>query len=552
MKRRYSSANTRILAIGFVFLFTTLNLQKKISPLEQNDYGMPHNDAHLSSRTTPKPQPTLVHFDPYFMGGFRNQHMRFVAFVANAVNLNISQILLPSLRWGDPYNKSKSIHHELLFDVQYWNSRADSLGLPFLVNYDPNVLEGIIPNTGGNESATTVVPCWNETSGLYSGVDEALLRNPGTNLRKIHTWGMIGQGEIYSHCRRTPWTDENDPIKIEEAARQDDNSTNSTSNKVYRFTHLTPHGGLISSGRLWWEYSNMQKNRGRASEPTLINSQLVYMHPEHVQIERAIYELLRPSHHLRLATENAIQMVLQNNATSNARPRVLALHPRVEQEMLTHRCNKFMESNLTKVFERLETFSPFLDGSNSSEYRFDLVFVAVSKKEVDKTSTRDSELGRIMNGNRDALHHARNYGLFNSSSSSSGTSSRMGIPIFESGTDSAAKIQFPRIQQSTLQFVTNGRPGAGERIYPQTVPAENRPFVSALDLGVLELVASIINFFTAVKAEIFVGVKGSTYSTDVFSVRYYQHKEEGGGENYIVGPGGIERLYGPAAPHACA
>ena len=65
----------------------------------------------------------------------------------------------------------------------------------------------------------------------------------------------------------------------------------------------------------------------------------------------------------------------------------------------------------------------------------------------------------------------------------------MGIPIFESGTDSATKIQFPRIQPS-------GR------------APKDTSFVSAESLGVLELVASIINFFIIVKADIFVGVRG--------------------------------------------
>ena len=77
----------------------------------------------------------------------------------------------------------------------------------------------------------------------------------------------------------------------------------------------------------------------------------------------------------------------------------------------------------------------------------------------------------------------------------------------------------------------------------------------------IKLVSSIhiFNFFIAVKADIFVGVRGSTYSTDAFSCRYYQHKEDddmvdsrtsGGGENYIVGPEGIKRLYGPPKSHS--
>ncbi|KAL7533806.1 hypothetical protein ACHAXR_005457 [Thalassiosira sp. AJA248-18] len=530
MKSRFNGIG-RLIIVSFIgFIFPTVVLHNQTSPTDQYMDAVPR-DKNDNARTTPKSKTTLVHFDPYFMGGFRNQHMRFVALVAFALKHNISQILLPSLRWIDPYNKPKSIHHELLFDVEYWNSRADSLGLPLLVNYDPTVLEGKIPS-GSNESST-VIPCWNVDSSLYFGLNERILRSSKTNIRRTNIWKDIGQEEPYTHCRRTPGDDgANNPDKIKEAARQDPNTTS----KVYRFTHLIPHGGLSSSGRLWWEYNSLQDGRHKSSEPVLIDGQLVHIHPEHVYVEKSVYELLRPSKVLREATEDAIDRAMQNTTThhagetNNRSPRLLALHPRVEQEMLTHRCSKYMETNLTKVFERLQTFPALHDANSSSAYRFDLVFIAVSKDEIEKNTHLKGNLGSVMNQNRDALYRARSHGLFGSSSGNN--SSKIGIPIFESGTDSAAKVQFPRIQSSSSV-------------------ADNSTFDTAQSLGVIELVASIINFFTLVNADIFVGVKGSTYSTDAFSVRYYQHKEEGGGENYIVGPDGIQRLYGPAPPHAC-
>jgi len=574
-KRKYSAP--RILLIIFCLFLSTTTLHKELLSLSDQYDDMPYSNPNTPrAKRMPKPQSTLVHYDPYFIGGFRNQHMRFVGFVNAAVNRNVSQILLPSLRWSDHYNKSKSIAHELLFDVDYWNSRAESKGLPLLVDYDPNVLEGIIEieNIGGssrNETemvkAKEVLPCWNETSSLYSGLDEAVLRNPGVNLRKTPTWSWIGQNEPYRHCCRTFGTPENSPSTIkEEATNQANNATNTKF--IYRFTHLIPHGGLQSSGRLWWEYSGMQNKRNQASVPTIINGEFMKIHPEHHPVERAMYELLRPSKQIRLAYETAIRTALQRNnttntmhhnhdrettTTNNEAPRLLALHPRVEQDMLTHWCSKFMEKNLSRVFERMESFPPFFEqNTNGSKYRMDLVFIAVSKALIAQKAKCGGELGDIMDGNRVALNNAREHGLFagiNNNSSSSTTS----IPMFESGTEVAKTIQFPRLKpSSTLHFVTGNR----QKIYPQIIPPKNTsiqesPYVSALDMGVLEVVASIINFFTAVKAEIFVGVKGSTFSMDVFSVRYYQHKDEGGGENYIVGPNGIERLYGPAAPHAC-
>jgi len=262
--------------------------------------------------------------------------------------------------------------------------------------------------------------------------------------------------------------------------------------------------------------------------------------------------------HTALQTSNATNTTDHHHdhrgttTTNNKAPQLLALHPRVEQEMLTHRCSKFMEKNLSRVFERMETFPPFFEqNTNGSKFRMDLVFIAVSKAQLAQKAKRGGVLGDIMNWNRVALDNARERGLFGGSNNDN--ISTASIPMFESGTEVAKTIQFPRLQPSnTLHFVTGNR----QKIYPQISPPQNAsipesPYVSALDMGVLEMVASVINFFTAVKAEIFVGVTGSSYSTDVFSVRYYQQKEEGGGENYIVGPNGIERLYGPAAPHSC-
>jgi hypothetical protein len=58
--------------------------------------------------------------------------MVFTAFVMYAAKNNISQILLPTIRWKDLYGK---VPHEKLFDVVYWNSFYPTL--PRFVSYDP-------------------------------------------------------------------------------------------------------------------------------------------------------------------------------------------------------------------------------------------------------------------------------------------------------------------------------------------------------------------------------------------------------------------------------
>ena len=538
MMRRYVRY-ARILAGMLILVATSAHFKSILSYSNTLDFadGIPHHDAPYltatSARTTtaPDPVPTLVHADPYFMGGFRNQHMRFVAFVAYAVDRNISQILLPSLRWLAHYNSPNSIRHELLFDVRYWNARAADLGLPVLVDYDPDVLEGMSQmqnesDRAGESLARVVetIPCWNISSSLFSGLDEAVLRHPKTNIRRAEVMeniGLGGENGIYAHCR----------CGLEDAAAR----YNCTGRGYGRFTRLIPHGGLRGNGRLWNDYMSLQKRRRSASEMATIHNRSISVYPEHLHVEKAVFELLRPSKQLSLAIESAISKAM-HNATAGGMddgptPRVLALHPRVEPEMLGHRCAKFMEPNLTKVFERCEHFPSFIDAeSNDGEYnrsyRFNMVFIAVSTGQILQQTNREDHMGTIINQNRDAFLHAREYGLFGGN--------RMGIPIFQSGTDSAANVKF---QTTSIHGDLKG--GAIS------------PSVSPETLGVLELVASIINFFTAVKADIFMGVRGSSFSTDVFSVRYYQHTNVRGLENYIMGPDGIQQLFGPPPPHSC-
>ena len=71
--------------------------------------------------------------------------------------------------------------------------------------------------------------------------------------------------------------------------------------------------------------------------------------------------------------------------------------------------------------------------------------------------------------------------------------------------------------------------------------------VSADDLQITGIVASIVDFFTALEAEQFVGVETSTYSTDLFSARHYTGK----GGNYMVNAKGMNEMHGPPPPFSC-
>ena len=223
----------------------------------------------------------------------------------------------------------------------------------------------------------------------------------------------------------------------------------------------------------------------------------------------------------------------------------------ISEGMLTHMCGEYMESNLTTIFERLRTYPNFLESSTSNtnatsknndnkQFNFDLVFIALSRANVEKKPAIHilPHLVNIMEQNLQAFNHARNYGLFGSDVRHEANDFKTrSVPIFESGEATARMVSFPPIQTSSNQ------------------PTNHLPFHSAESFGVVELVASIINFFTLVKADIFVGVRGSTFSTDAFSIRYYLSQEKADGmrraANYIVGPDGIDELIGPPEALPC-
>jgi len=91
--------------------------------------------SSTTASTNPNPNlPTIALTEPFLKGGFRNQVMRFHALLLQAQSKNISQILLPSLRWGDGVGGGIAIPHQTLFDVEYWNTYYPAL--PKLVSYD--------------------------------------------------------------------------------------------------------------------------------------------------------------------------------------------------------------------------------------------------------------------------------------------------------------------------------------------------------------------------------------------------------------------------------
>jgi hypothetical protein len=214
----------------------------------------------------------------------------------------------------------------------------------------------------------------------------------------------------------------------------------------------------------------MQRQRGKA-EQTIhpITNRTITIHPEHHPVEKAINTILRPSEAIRNAIQSAVlsstaaaaatttmgdsavrhdnnNKQQQHHHQQQRLPKFLALHPRIEHDMLTHRCSKFMEQNLTKIFNHLKTKE--LLSSSSSSSHCNLLFLAINAELVlvpmadyDDASKKLNQqhsldhVGQIKLENSIVLNRTRMYGLF-------GNESSVGIPVFESGSRTAENVSF--------------------------------------------------------------------------------------------------------------
>ncbi|KAL7579703.1 hypothetical protein ACA910_021848 [Epithemia clementina (nom. ined.)] len=97
-------------------------------------------------------KPTLAYAPGHFFSGLCNEVITFTAFLMYAYDNNFTQVFLPSLKWKDVFGTRRSIPHEILFDVVYWNELVASLSaaqqnnesykapLPRLVRYHPSMI----------------------------------------------------------------------------------------------------------------------------------------------------------------------------------------------------------------------------------------------------------------------------------------------------------------------------------------------------------------------------------------------------------------------------
>lgn len=494
-------------------------------------------NRNQTENTAEKQQTLALLYPPGLLGGYRNQVMRFIAFVVHAKQNQMQQLLLPSLLWSTQLYGIGThiawfpIPFHWLFDVDHWNSFSEHL--PTLVK--------IIPDSD----------CWVKATESQEG-NEQLLRgmriehNRNDTIAKSLTHRYT---HFYSYKPTdgsnggiTKKTDMIIPINHLQRAALLQGTLRPLLNitipyitgqitmnpRKKDFAPLTetcrkPHvyGGGTHAGRLWNDYLNFEK-QARSSRPQRTNSTGATTSTTTAAAGRSVvpletdvwvYRALRPAAVWRRVAE---QCVTQHAATG----RYMALHARVELEIMSHACGRSMDKNLTRILERVQGLHTKLLSQQSSRQQPAIsgLFVAVSRAGMEVQGTK-------------------NYLRFQSYADENLQTLNRLTQYYHQGNNkhSPDPLSFdPKHPQQLLPVFE-----CGERILQDYYACH--PDVP--DHG--SLLQSVVNFYVAVTAHVFVGVKGSSYSTDVLTTRYWLGK---GKENYRYTLTGIERVENDGLP----
>lgn len=473
--------------------------------------------------------PTLALVDPIFMGGFRNQHMRFVALADHARKRNIPSLLLPSLQWGnnaiqmkDKQKQRKSVSvvtrvpHSYLFDVDHWNQLAwewkeerarrageepENHGFEFQTRSTPKTLEGAVSTFDSPPMLPFLVPYnprlhsdWDNINQIFQDLAPEKVLDPKFNPRRMDLMELtVGNSMPFAF------------------------------------------GSGKGAGRLWNEYYQTLIKE-EILDPAFDGSTASNTTPfptiemEHRgALEIAIYQALKPSVRLQPVVDSILYKEdYRNNTRKHSKhdfvdsntpiPSLIVIHPRCEIDMLMHKCGKKMTRNLTKIFEMVEEsphFSNLNSDTGTGEPLYERVMLCVARDLMapGSMSTKD-DINTLVEQNWVTLNRVtrKNSSNFLKEDSLHGLWKGK-VQVIEAGEDAAASIP--------------------------DLPSE-----------AVEIVAQVINFFVAVNAAVFVGTFGSSYSTDVWTVRYHLGKGSG---NFYHSPQGIHKVSNGGLPgaHRC-
>jgi hypothetical protein len=401
-------------------------------------------DDDSTETTNPTPTPTddkrvlALLYPPGLMGGYRNQVIRLMSLVLTSFKRDIHALLLPSLMWttqvilGDGKETWVPIPMDLIFDVDHWNTYSDVL--PTLVEETSSLdcWTHDIPPAPSNATLLTREVLQRGFLTPIANLSRSLAtREYVTNLRKLDVYPNV------SDCQN--------PVVF---------------------------GGGLGAGRLWGDYIKLQQKKG-----------------DFHGADSNMLKALRPKQMWRELAQSCV-----SDAAKATKHEYVALHARMELEMMDHACGKNMERNLTRLFDHVEGLVEELESVGG-------VFVAVSRSGIEiREGNLYTKFKTFADDNLATLNR-----VVGDSQGSLGQGLGQDTVVFECG-------------QHLMDKFYSAHP-------------------DSIDYG--SLLQSVVNFYIATEAKAFIGVRGSSYSTDIWTTRYHQGK---GDTNYEYTKDGVVKL----------
>jgi hypothetical protein len=231
--------------------------------------------------------------------------------------------------------------------------------------------------------------------------------------------------------------------------------------------------------------------------------------PKISQLLATIHNALIPSERWRHLATQCIDHHL-NSESGGDRSGYIVLHTRIESDMMVHRCGRDMEFNLTTVLGMLDTFVH--EYNNNYTHNHDGSVIKGTMIAVNRNWFKDAN----DKNNIDLQMYNLNVLNQQSVSYSDGNYSFLG--------DSAVTKTFTTANNNSNStsygvLFECGDGWVDEAFYNNPQATHRLPYDYYADI-----VPALLNFWIAVQADIFVGVMRSSWSTDVWTARYYQGK----------------------------
>ena len=215
------------------------------------------------------------------------------------------------------------------------------------------------------------------------------------------------------------------------------------------------------------------------------------------------------------------------------------LHARVETVMMTHKCGSQMEMNLTKILDMVDAF---VDHYNR-QVEIDAAFAQKNNNQTRKLLSSNNHRHRVLQGTMIAVGRAGMQKLrpkfADLATHNLKVLDERSLP-YNKTVDSTKRQQQ---QQYSIPLFECGDDWVQQAFYSQQPQTPDNYYG--------DILPSILNFWLAVQADIFVGVKKSSWSTDVWTSRYYLYGAGKAG-NYEYTKDGLIRAIGNGglpAPH---